>query len=306
MSSGESSDLLLYRLLSLGSVAGGLFVLAYVGALSPPLEGKRLGLRGLKRQRALESVPFWSVIEPGLRWVGARVGGLLPREQYQRMNQQIALAGDYLGMLPEELVALSIFTGIAGFLLGHFLGWLSGLGNMVVIAAVLFGLVWPAMRVSSTADDRLKQVGRRLPYAIDLLALSMGAGLDFPGAVRQVVEKAGAPEDPVVEEFTLILQSLQLGRTRQQALEEFAARAPIDSVLEFVGAVVQAELRGNPVVDVLRIQAEVARRKRSVRAEEAAARAGVQMLGPLVLVFLCILVLIVAPIAMRMQQEAGG
>jgi tight adherence protein C len=151
----------------------------------------------------------------------------------------------------------------------------------------------------------MKNISRRLPYAIDLLALGMGAGLDFPGAVRQVVEKSGSPDQPVVEEFTLMLQSLQLGRTRQQALEEFAARAPTESVIEFVGSVVQAEMRGNPVADVLRIQAEVSRRKRSVRAEEAATKAGVKMIMPLVLVFIAILLLIVAPIGLTLQANSG-
>jgi tight adherence protein C len=131
----------------------------------------------------------------------------------------------------------------------------------------------------------------------------MGAGLDFPGAVKQVVEKSGSPEEPVVEEFTLILQSLQLGRTRRQALEEFALRVPINSVIEFVGAVVQAEMRGNPIVEVLRIQAEVSRRQRSVRAEEAASKAGVAMIVPLLLVFVSILILIVAPIVMKISHE---
>ncbi len=73
--------------------------------------------------------------------------------------------------------------------------------------------------------------------------------------------------------------------------------------MEFVGAVIQAEMRGNPVVDVLRIQAEVSRRKRSVRAEEAASKAGVKMIGPLVLIFVAILILIVAPIAMKLQHS---
>ena len=132
----------------------------------------------------------------------------------------------------------------------------------------------------------------------------MGAGLDFPGAVRQVVEKSGAPDDALVEEFTLILQGLQLGRTRKQALEDFADRVPSDPVKEFVGAVVQAELRGNPVANVLRIQAEVSRNRRSVRAEEAAAKAGVAMVAPLMMVFVCILILIVAPMIMKLQQ--GG
>ena len=132
----------------------------------------------------------------------------------------------------------------------------------------------------------------------------MGAGLDFPGAVRQVVEKSGAPDDALVEEFTLILQGLQVGRTRRQALEDFAERVPSDPVKEFVGAVVQAELRGNPVAHVLRIQAEVSRNRRSVRAEEAAAKAGVAMVAPLMMVFVCILILIVSPMIMKLQQ--GG
>jgi tight adherence protein C len=291
-----------FRVSAIVSVAVALFVLTYVGAATPSAEAKRLGLRGLKRQRALESVPMWSILEPIVRWLGARVSGLVSKEAREKLNHKIALAGDFLGLLPEEVVGLSIVTGIGGFVFGYVLGWLSGMGDLVVTAGLFGGAALPYMRLSSTASDRLKEVNRRLPYAIDLLALAMGAGLDFPGSVRQVVEKSGSPNDPVVEEFTLILQALQLGRTRRMALEAFAERCPADSVVEFVGALIQADLRGNPVAEALRIQAEVARRKRSVNAEEAAARAGVAMMGPLVLVFLSILILIVAPIIMRIQQ----
>lgn len=292
----------LFRLLSLASVAIALFTFAYVAASTPTAEGKRLGLRGLKRQRAFETVPFWSTLEPVVRWLGARFAGLISPKVRDDLNRKIALAGDFLGLLPEEVVGLSVLTSLTGLVFGYVLGWLSGMGTMVVTAGALFGAAMPYMRISSTAADRMKEVNRRLPYAIDLLSLAMGAGLDFPGSVRQVVEKSGSAEDPVVEEFTLILQSLQLGRTRKQALEGLAERVPVDSVIEFVGALVQAELRGNPVAEVLRIQAEVARRKRTVRAEEAAAKAGVAMMGPLVLIFISILILIVAPIIMRIQK----
>jgi tight adherence protein C len=291
-----------FRISAVVAIALALFVLTYVGAATPSAEAKRLGLRGLKRQRALENVPMWSILEPIVRWLGARVSGLVSKEARAKLNHKIALAGDFLGLLPEEVVGLTILTGIAGFVFGYVLGWLSGMGDLVVTAGLFGGAALPYMRLSSTAADRLKEVNRRLPYAIDLLALAMGAGLDFPGSVRQVVEKSGSPNDPVVEEFTLILQALQLGRTRRMALEAFAERCPADSVVEFVGALIQADLRGNPVAEALRIQAEVARRKRSVNAEEAAARAGVAMMGPLVLVFLSILILIVAPIIMRIQQ----
>lgn len=291
------------RLAALVMTALALLIIVHVAASAPLAEGKRLGLRGLKRQRALQSTPFWSTLEPVVRWIGTRVAGLVSEAWRRDLNMKIALAGDFLGLLPEETIGLSVVTGLGGLSIGVMAGYLTDMGNILVIGGLLIGIAMPFMRISEAAAERMKKVDRRLPAAIDLLALAMGAGLDFPGSVRQVVEKSGSPDDPVVEEFTLILQSLQLGRTRSQALEEFAARVPVDSVVEFVGAVVQAEMRGNPVVDVLRIQAEVSRRKRTVRAEEAAAKAGVAMIGPLVLVFLCILMLIVAPIIMKLQDN---
>jgi tight adherence protein C len=292
-----------FRLLSCAALAGSVFVLSFVAASAPTAEATRLGLRGLKRQRALENVPAWSVLEPLVRWLGARFSGLVSPSFRETANRKLSLAGDYLGLLPEEAVGLSVLTALSGLLLGYALDAVAEMGNLVLISGALLGAALPYFRISSAAGERMKKVNRRLPHAIDLLALSMSAGLDFPGSVRQLVEKSGSPDDPLVEEFTLMLQSLQLGRTRRQALEEFAARAPTDAVIEFVGAVVQAELRGNPLVDVLRIQAEVSRRKRTVRAEESAAKAGVALAGPLILVFLTILILIVAPIVMKLQSS---
>jgi tight adherence protein C len=170
-----------------------------------------------------------------------------------------------------------------------------------VIAGVGAGLFAPFFALSSRADERMKSVSRRLPHAIDLLALAMGAGLDFPGAVHQLVDKAGNASEPLVEEFTLLLQSLQIGRTRRQALEELAHRVPCRSVIDFVSAIVQAELRGTPVVHVLQVQADCARQQRSGRAEEAAARAAVKLIIPLALIFLCVLLVIVGPMVLRLQ-----
>ena len=248
-------------------------------------------------------MPAWSALEPLVRWLGARFAGLLSPSFREKANRKLSLAGDYLGLLPEEAIGLSVLSALAGAALGYVLGAVAEMGNLVVISGTLLATALPYFRISSAAGTRMKKINRRLPHAIDLLALSMSAGLDFPGSVRQLVEKSGSPDDPLVEEFTLMLQSLQLGRTRRQALEEFAARAPTDAVIEFVSAVVQAELRGNPLVDVLRIQAEVSRRKRTVRAEESAAKAGVALAGPLILVFLTILILIVAPIVMKLQSS---
>ena len=295
------SHLPVYRIGACVALGVALFTLSYAAARAPSGDGKRLGLRGLKRRRALEGMPLWASLEPLVRWLGARFAGLCSERTRARLNRKISVAGDFMGLLPEEVLGLSVLTALLGAAGGAVLGRFSGLGGMLVVAGVVVGALAPTMKLGSTATARTTEINRRLPYAIDLLALSMGAGLDFPGAVSQVIAKSGSADDPVIEEFTLILQSLQLGRTRKQCLEEFAARAPIHSVLEFVGAVVQAELRGTPIVDVLRIQAEVSRQKRTVRAEESASRASVAMIGPLLLAFIAILILIVAPMAMKIQ-----
>jgi tight adherence protein C len=174
-------------------------------------------------------------------------------------------------------------------------------GAMMAMVLTLLGAALPYMQVSGAASERLRSIGRGLPYTIDLMALSMGAGLDFPGAVRQVVEKSSNPDDPIIEELTVVLQQLNLGQTRRQALTDFAARAPVESVTEFVNALIQAEERGNPVADVLSIQATVSRTRRSVRAEESAAKAGVALTGPLVLVFFSVLILMLGPAMMKLQ-----
>ena len=87
------------------------------------------------------------------------------------------------------------------------------------------------------------------------------------------------------------------------ALEEFAKRCPVDAVTEFVNSLVQAEERGNPVAEVLSIQATVSRTRRSVRAEEMAAKAGVKLVGPLMLVFFCVMGLLLGPALMKISSD---
>jgi tight adherence protein C len=288
---------------SLGAVVLGATLLVYTMLSAPTRVANRLGLRGLKRQRALANNELWGQIEPLVRWLGVRVSGIPTEEQRKKLDAQISLAGDVLGLTADEYIALSIVSAIAGTLFGIVMGYLTGLGGLSVFMLAIGGAALPYMQISGIAQERLKNISRGLPYAIDLLALSMGAGLDFPGAVRQVVEKSSNPEDPIVEEFTLMLQTLNLGHTRKEALTEFAARAPVDAVQEFVNAVVQAEERGNPVAEVLTIQAGVSRTRRSVRAEELAAKAGVAMVGPLMLIFFTVLSLLLGPAVLTILEK---
>jgi tight adherence protein C len=299
---GVSLMVLIYRFGAAGMVFFSLAIASYSVASAPTRVASRLGLRGLKRQRALQSNDGWAAIEPLVRWLGVRVSGIPSDEQRAALDKQISLAGDFLGLTAEEYLALYILSGFGGGAVGLAAGYFLDMAVLLGIVGLVIGAVAPYMIVSGEAQERIKNISRGLPYVIDLMALAMGAGLDFPGAVRQVVDKSSNPEDPLVEEFTLILQTLNLGRTRKDALVMFAERAPAASVSEFVNALVQAEERGNPVAEVLLIQAGTSRTRRSVRAEELAAKAGVKMTGPLMLIFLAVLALIVAPAMMNITE----
>jgi tight adherence protein C len=276
--------------------------MCYIIASAPSRVASRLGLRGLKRTRAIQDNDMWASVEPLVRWLGVRVSGIPSEEQYKILDEQIALAGDFMGLTADEFLALMVLGAFGGAIAGVILGWMFQMGALVVFIMTPVGAALPYMQISGYAQDRLKAISRGLPYVVDLMALCMGAGLDFPGAVRQVIDKSSNPNDPIVEEFTLISQNLQLGRSRREALLEFARRAPVEAVKEFTGALIQAEERGNPVADVLQIQAGASRMRRSVRAEENAAKAGVQMIGPLMLVFGTVMCLVGGPMFLSMRK----
>jgi tight adherence protein C len=280
------------------------FFAIYAMASAPSVPATRLGMRGLKRQRALRGGSGWSNLEPLVRWLGVRLSGLLPRDFRRGLDRQIALAGDYLGLLAEEYVALSLVSFVLGLGFGIVFGWVAESVTVFAILGAAFGSLVPYLQVSGEAQRRIKEVGRGLPYVIDLMALAMSAGLDFPGAVRQVVEKSSNPDDPLTEELGRLLNELSLGRTRKQALLDLMARAPAPAVTEFVTALVQAEERGNPVSEVLQIQAGVSRMRRTVAAEESAAKAGVKMVLPLFLLFGSIMLLVMGPMLLKLASQS--
>jgi tight adherence protein C len=297
-----SQVVLILGYLFIGCWAAAIFAIAFGVASAPSSPSSPLGLRGLKRQRVLATNDSWAAVEPLIRWMGVRVSGIMTPNQRAKLDDQIALAGDWMGITAEEYLGLIVLSGFGCAMGGALLGYLTNLLGLLTMILGLLGLALPYMQISGAAQDRLKDVSRGLPYAIDLMSLAMGAGLDFPGAVRQVVQKSSNPEDPMVEEFTLIMQSLNLGRTRKDVLAEFARRAPVDAVKEFCSSLIQAEERGNPVAEVLQIQATGSRTRRSVRAEELAAKAGVAMVGPLMLVFTAIMMLILGPMYLKLRS----
>jgi tight adherence protein C len=277
------------------------FVMAVGSAPQPPRE--RLGLRGFKRAQSLRENQAFALIEPMMRFISHRVYGLISPSLRAKLDKQIMIAGDLAGLHPEDVLSLTLLSGVAGAGLGSLYGARGG--NVLVFGVILgiAGLALPHLILSSAGDQRVRSIASTTPAVIDLLALCLGAGLDFPAAVRQVVDRSRISDQPLHEELRLLLQELNLGRTRRMALEQMAERAPCDPVRDLVSAVVQSEEQGTPLADVLRVQAATSRMHRSTRAEEAAAKAAAKMLVPLALLFVSVLCLITGPIILSFAAQ---
>jgi tight adherence protein C len=293
----------LYAWIAMGMISSGIFLGVFTLGASKPQEQPHFGTKGLRRQQAMEDAGLFAAFEPLVRLVASWVAYLPLVEQRRNVDELLKQAGDYLGLTANEFFALSGlgFVGMGGLGLA-----LLNFGQMPPILFIVFGAVGAAMpyfQVTGERDRRFKEVTRGLPPAIDLASLCMGAGLDFPGSIKQIVDKTPNKDDALVEELARVLQELDLGKTRRQALENFADRAPTEAVRDFVGAVVQAEEKGNPLGEVLRIQAGMLRMRRSVMAEEAAAKAAVMLIGPLMLIFGAIMLCLMGPFVISTAQS---
>ncbi len=266
-------------------------------ALTVPVPmGARLGYRGVQRRRALAAGGLFVLVEPLLRFL-AGLMRLLPLDKFRSNQERNLMRSDFaLGLTADELMALSLLSAVS---LGAVVFGLTASAGENPWAfgflALCFGGAFPTIRLREAIRSRVKEITRGLPQAIEVAAMCMGAGLDFPAALRQL---AGAPQDTpsaLAREFSVILEQLDLGHTRKAALRHFAERVPSDAVRDFVNAVIQAEEKGNPLAKVIQVQGRILGMRRSVAAEEAAARAGVLMILPMMLLVFCILLLLMGP-----------
>ncbi|PID38833.1 MAG: secretion system protein F [Proteobacteria bacterium] len=168
----------------------------------------------------------------------------------------------------------------------------------------VFGWFFPHIALRDQIKKRAGEIRKMMPYHIDLLTLSVEAGLDFGGALQTVVDK-GQP-GPLIEELSIVLSEMKLGKTREEALRNFADRVQILEVSTFVSNLVQADKMGTSMGKVLRIQSGQMRVARAQRAEKLANEAPVKMLLPLVLCFFpTVFMVLFGPIVFRLFYGGG-
>jgi len=224
---------------------------------------------------------------------------LTPVGQYEKIGQRLEAAGSPRGWDVNRVISIKVLAGAVGLLLGFMLPVVMGASVPLLLGCVigltLAGFYAPDLAIYQIGYNRREQIRKDLPDALDLLTITVEAGLAFDAAVTQVARNT---EGPLAEEFNRVLQEIQLGRSRGEALQTMADRIKVDELNIFVSAVVQADSLGIPIAQVLRVQAREMRIKRSQRAEEAAQKVPVKILFPLVFCILpALFVVVMGPAA---------
>ncbi len=181
---------------------------------------------------------------------------------------------------------------VAGFLVLTLIFVFELQNGFLIFAGALVGFFLPDIILGTKVKQRKYSIVRVLPETVDLLALCVGAGLDFMAAVRWIIDKVKV--NPLIEELSMVLKEINVGKPRLEALRDMSKRLNISDVTSFVRALIQADRMGTPVEDTFKILSEDSRMRRFHRGERQAMKAPIKMLLPLIFFILPVIMIIVA------------
>lgn len=192
-------------------------------------------------------------------------------------------------------LALVLAAALGGFALLR--GAAAGRIILLFLLGLTAGVIVPVLLLNRKIAARKASIQKALPDVLDLMTVSIEAGLGFDGALTKLAEKM---KGPLVDEFSRLLQEMRIGVTRREALHALAKRCDVPDLSLFTSALVQADQLGVSIGNVLRVQSAAMREKRRQRAQERAMKAPVKMLIPLVaFIFPAIFVVLVGPAAIK-------
>jgi len=261
------------------------------------------------RKGQLERSALERLIFPFAGKVVSSITNLTPLDLYRRTNRLIELAGNPPALTAERIVAFKILFGIVGLVVGiavapllPFTGFVVGV--MTVGFFTLTGYTFPSAGLASRASKRQKEIRKAMPDTIDLLTISVEAGLGFDAALAQVVRNVPGP---LSQEIARMLQEMQIGVSRTEALRHVNDRTEVQELDGFVLSMIQADKYGVGVAKVLRAQSTELRQKRRQRAEELAQKVPLKLLFPMIFMVLpALFIVILGPGAIKVYETFFG
>jgi tight adherence protein C len=258
----------------------------------------RVAATGLELLRFRERV-----LTPGSASLARIVLRLSPRMTLESISARLLAAGMGRTLTPTAFLALKGAGALAGGFFGLLFGSAVGgptMGFLLALAAAAGGFTAPGIVVSTRVKRRREAIRSQLPDALDLLAVSVEAGLGFDGAVDKLTEHM---DGALAEEFALTLGEMRIGESRHDALKKLAERAATPEVASFTRAIIQADQLGISLGRILRLQASDSRLKRQAVAEERAMKSAIKMLFPTVIfIFPAMFIVILGPAFIQLMK----
>ncbi len=295
------------------AAAGGAMVLAGVERTKLAPDDAEVYLRSLEAApeeadefTQLLAEPFLGrVLRPlGSKALGT-IASVLPSNYRDGVRQKLVFAGLARQYRAEEIITAQIFAGAAGFILAvlysAYGGGTGGKGLLALVLLPVIGALLPSVWLNRKVTERHDAILKDLPDTLDLLAISVEAGVGFEGALGIVCEHF---DSPLAAEFSHTLKEMELGLPRREALQNLKKRTEVPELSNFVLALTQADALGMPIGRVLKTQAAEMRTKRRQWARERAAKLPVKILFPLILfIFPTIFIIVLGPAASQITKS---
>lgn len=258
-------------------------------------------------ERTLAQPFLTRVVRPLASSILQAMGSLLPSNHREHVHHQLVRAGLQAQFRAEEIISLRVLGGVAGLLLGilnlgtGFVG--GGTGVFLLVLLPVVGAQLPQSWLDRKVEERQHAIRRDLPDTLDLMAISVEAGVGFEGALAVVCENF---DSPLANEFARTLREMELGLPRRDALHNLKKRTEVPELSNFVLTLTQADALGMPVGRVLKTAAEEMRTRRQQWAREAAAKLPVKILFPLVaFIFPAIFIVLLGPAVSDIANAFG-
>jgi tight adherence protein C len=256
-------------------------------------------------RQQLEGSTLQRVVMPAVKKIGRILARVTPFDLTERINTKLVMAGNPAGWDAERVVALKIIGGVVGLVGGMALMALlpiSGWMKLAFVAIItLLGYTVPSAQVSTMAGKRQGLIRKQLADVMDLLTISVEAGLGFDAALAQVVKNVPGP---LAEELARLLQEVQIGVSRADSFRHLGERTTVPELEGFVLSMIQADLFGVSIANVLRAQSRELRLKRRQRAEEIAQKIPVKLLFPMIFMVLpALFVIVLGPGAIQIYNQ---
>lgn len=278
----------------------------FVVDYNPVIDNRPLGY--YENSRELEGSLLQRVFGPSFRKLIQFLGRLTPAASTKELNRKLIVAGNPMGMRAREFTGLQIIFFLAGCIVALVYLFVSNqeLMRAVLIALliVFFTLLAPTLWLRYTVSKAQGTIRKGLPDALDMLSVCSTAGLGFDQALQKVSETW---RTPLGMEFHRVVQEMEVGLSRTEALRNMSDRLEISEISSFVAMIVQAEHLGMQISDVLHSQAEQMRILRQFRAKEIANRLPAKMIMPLAMCVLPALILVIlGPMIPVFLEALGG